>query len=110
MIDRALEQKPADFDTLLQLLSEMGCEVSRRGKAIRLKAPGWKNVARMDDKLGAGYSETEIRAVLAGEKQHTPARNPPCSRSHPKVNLLVDIQAKLQAGERCWICTLGQGF
>ena len=25
MIDRALEQKPADFDTLLQLLSEMGC-------------------------------------------------------------------------------------
>ena len=35
MIDRALEQKPADFDTLLQLLSEMGCEVSRRGKAIR---------------------------------------------------------------------------
>ena len=74
MIDRALEQKPADFDTLLQLLSEMGCEVSRRGKAIRLKAPGWKNVARMDDKLGAGYSETEIRAVLAGEKQHTPRK------------------------------------
>ena len=65
MIDRVLEQNPADFDALLKLLSEMGCEVSRRGKAIRLKAPGWKNVARMDDKLGAGYSEAEIRAVLA---------------------------------------------
>ena len=38
MIDRALEQKPADFDALLKLLTEMGCEVSRRGKAIRLKA------------------------------------------------------------------------
>ena len=25
----------------------MGCEVSRRGKAIRLKAPGRKNVARI---------------------------------------------------------------
>ena len=74
MIDRALEQKPADFDALLKLLSEMGCEVSRRGKAIRLKAPGWKNVARMDDKLGAGYSEAEIRAVLAGERQHTPRK------------------------------------
>ena len=49
MIDRALEQNPADFDALLKLLSEMGCEVSRRGKAIRLKAPGWKNVARMDE-------------------------------------------------------------
>ena len=99
MIDRALEQKPADFDTLLQLLSEMGCEVSRRGKAIRLKAPGWKNVARMDDKLGAGYSETEIRAVLAGEKQHTPRKKSTVQPEPPKVNLLVDIQAKLQAGK-----------
>src|SRR5699024_11801340 len=61
-IDRALEQKPADFDTLLQLLSEMGCEVSRRGKAIRLKAPGWKNVARMDDKLGADRKSTRLNS------------------------------------------------
>src|SRR5699024_4278694 len=69
MIDRALEQKPADFDTLLQLLSEMGCEVSRRGKAIRLKAPGWKNVARMDAKMGDSESETEIRSVLARSEE-----------------------------------------
>ena len=100
MIDRALEQKPADFDALLKLLSEMGCEVSRRGKAIRLKAPGWKNVARMDDKLGAGYSEAEIRAVLAGEKQHTPRKNSVVQPEPTKVNLLVDIQAKLQAGNQ----------
>ena len=99
MIDRALEQKPADFDALLKLLSEMGCEVSRRGKAIRLKAPGWKNVARMDDKLGTGYSEAEIRAVLAGEKQHTPRKKSVVQPEPPKVNLLVDIQAKLQAGK-----------
>ena len=99
MIDRALEQNPADFDALLKLLSEMGCEVSRRGKAIRLKAPGWKNVARMDDKLGAGYSEAEIRAVLAGEKRHTPRKNSAVQPEPPKVNLLVDIQAKLQAGK-----------
>ena len=99
MIDRALEQNPADFDALLKLLSEMGCEVSRRGKAIRLKAPGWKNVARMDDKLGAGYSEAEIRAVLAGEKQHTPRKKNVVQPEPPKVNLLVDIQAKLQAGK-----------
>ena len=99
MIDRALEQKPADFDALLKLLSEMGCEVSRRGKAIRLKAPGWKNVARMDDKLGAGYSEAEIRAVLAGEKQYTPRKNSAVQPEPPKVNLLVDIQAKLAEGK-----------
>ena len=99
MIDRALEQNSADFDALLKLLSEMGCVVSRRGKAIRLKAPGWKNVARMDDKLGAGYSEAEIRAVLAGEKQHTPRKKTVVQPEPPKVNLLVDIQAKLQAGK-----------
>ena len=99
IIDHALEQKPADFDELLKLLSDMGCEVSRRGKAIRLKAPGWENVARMDKKLGAGYSEEEIRAVLAGEKQHIPRKKQAVPAEPPKVNLLVDIQAKLQAGK-----------
>lgn len=99
MIDQALEQKPADFDELLKLLAEMGCEVSQRGKSIRLKAPGWENVARMDEKLGAGYSEKEIRAVLAGEKQHIPRKKQAVPAEPPKVNLLVDIQAKLQAGK-----------
>ena len=99
MIDQALEQKPADFDALLKLLEEMGCEVSRRGQAIRLKAPGWKNVARMDEKLGQGYSEDEIRAVLAGEKEHTPRKKAAVQSEPPKVNLLVDIQEKLQAGK-----------
>ena len=98
MIDQALEHKPADFDELMKLLTEMGCEVSRRGKAMRLKAPGWENVARMDA-LGVGYSEMEIRAVLAGEKQHTPRKKFSTQVHTPKVNLLVDIQAKLQAGK-----------
>lgn len=99
MIDQALEQKPTDFDELLKMLSEMGCEVSRRGKAIRLKAPGWKNIARMDEGLGTGYSEAEIRAVLAGKKQHTPRKKSTVQTELPKVNLLVDIQEKLRAGK-----------
>lgn len=99
MIDQALEQKPSDFDALLKLLVEMGCEVSRRGQTIRLKAPGWKNVARMDGKLGQGYSEDEIRAVLAGKKEHTPRKKPAAQTEPPRINLLVDIQAKLQAGK-----------
>ena len=70
MIDQALEQKPADFDALLKLLEGMGCEVSRRGQSYSLKAPGWDNAARMSKKLGKGYSEAELRAVLAGEKEH----------------------------------------
>ncbi len=93
MIDQALEQKPADFDGLLKLLAEMGCEVSRRGQAIRLKAPGWKNVARMDEKLGEGYSEDEIRAVLAGEKQHTPRRKDAVSTPTRHNELSAQIKA-----------------
>ena len=93
MIDQALEQKPADFDGLLKLLTEMGCEVSRRGQAIRLKAPGWKNVARMDEKLGQGYSEDEIRAVLAGEKQHTPRRKDAVSTPTRHNELSAQIKA-----------------
>ena len=54
---------------------------------------------KRQDKLGAGYSEAEIRAVLAGEKQHTPRKKNVVQPEPPKVNLLVDIQAKLQAGK-----------
>ena len=94
MIDQALEQKPADFDGLLKLLAEMGCEVSRRGQAIRLKAPGWKNVARMDEKLGQGYSEDEIRAVLAGEKEHTPRKKAAAATTRHN-----ELSAQIKAAE-----------
>lgn len=99
MIDQALEQKPADFDALLKLLEGMGCEVSRRGQSYSLKAPGWDNAARMTKKLGKGYSEAELRAVLAGEKEHTPTRATPQPEPKQTVSLMVDIQEKLRAGK-----------
>jgi hypothetical protein len=34
----ASEQKPADFDGLLKQLAEMGCEVSRRGQTLAMRA------------------------------------------------------------------------
>ena len=40
-----------------------------------------------------------IVAVLAGQKKHTPRQQPVKQANPPKVNLLVDIQAKLQAGK-----------
>ena len=47
-IDNALSQSPADFEELLKLLQEYGCEVSKRGKSYRLKLSGWEKAARMD--------------------------------------------------------------
>ena len=97
-IDNALEQKPADLDELLKLLRKSGCEVSKRGKSYRLKLPSWSKVSRLDS-LGDGYTLEDLLAVLAGQKVHTPRQKPVKRADLPKVNLLVDIQAKLQAGK-----------
>ena len=97
-IDQALAQKPADLDVLFLLLRDDGCEVSKRGKSYRLKLPGWDKVARLDS-LGEGYTLDDLLAVLSGQKEHTPRKKSAVQTAPPKVNLLVDIQAKLQAGK-----------
>ena len=96
-IDGALEKKPADLDALFALLRESGCEVKRRGKAVSLKAPGWKAPARMDS-LGEGYTEDDLLAVLVGKKKHAPRKKAAPTQA-AKANLLIDIQAKLDAGK-----------
>ena len=97
-IDRALEQKPTDLDTLLAELKKSGCIVERRGKHITLCAPGWKKPVRLRS-LGEGYTQEDLTAVLAGAREHTPRKVMAAAPAVPKVNLLVDIQAKLQAGK-----------
>lgn len=99
-IDAALAKKPADLDTLLALLKKVGIEVSPRGKSIRLKAPGWKKFIRLDaDSLGAEYGIDALLEVLSGKRNHVPLAKNSHQTDLPKVNLLVDIQAKLQAGK-----------
>ena len=51
------------------------------------------------DSLGEGYGLEDLRAVLLGKKAHTPRKKTVTQAEPPKVNLLVDIQAKLQAGK-----------
>ena len=97
-IDNALSQSPANFEELLKLLKESGCEVSKRGKSYRLKLPGWEKAARMDS-LGEGYGLDDLQAVLSGKKAHTPRKKIVTQAETQKVNLLVDIQAKLRAGK-----------
>ena len=73
VIDNALSQSPADFEELLKLLQEYGCEVSKRGKSYRLKLSGWEKAARMDS-LGEGYGLEELQteyAKLLEEKKKT---------------------------------------
>lgn len=98
LIDAALQKKPADFDELLKLLQEAGCEVTQRGKSVNLRLADWKKPARMDS-LGDGYTKDDLLAVLSGKKEHTPRQKPTMQTAPTQVNLLVDIQAKLQAGK-----------
>ena len=44
------------------------------------------------------YSEDDLRAVLAGEKKHTP-RKKRTQATRKKNTLLIDIEAKLQTGK-----------
>ena len=97
-IDRALAQKPASLEELQRLLEQDGFTVHRRGKTISIGAEGWGNNVRFD-RLGDGYTMDDLLAVLSGQKKHTPRKQITVQAEPPKVNLLVDIQAKLQAGK-----------
>ena len=88
---------PADLEALWQLLRAAGVEVKCRGKAITLQAPGWQRPARLSS-LGEEYSLEALTTVLSGQKSHTPRKHR-AAEAPQKVNLLVDIQAKLQAGK-----------
>ena len=96
LIDAALLQKPDSFETLLKLLAEAGCEVRRRGNTLSLRHPDRKGFIRLSSI--DGYTEDELRAVLAGEKEHTP-RKKRTRAAQKKNTLLIDIEAKLQAGK-----------
>ena len=90
-----LNEKPADFEAFLQKLEQQGYEI-KRGKHTSVKGARQKRFIRFRT-LGAGYSEDEIKAVIAGEAEHRPHQKQP-PKEKP-FHLLVDIQAKLSEGK-----------
>ena len=96
-IDAVMAQKPADFDTFLKLMMESGYEV-KQGQHLAFKADGQQKFTRLRS-LGEGYSEDELRSAILGKTVHTPKIKRPYLKNPNRINLLVDIQAKLQAGK-----------
>ena len=90
-----LNEKPVDFEIFLQKLEQQGYEV-KRGKHTSVKGARQKRFIRLKT-LGAGYSEDEIKAVIAGKAEHRPHQKQP-PKEQP-FQLLVDIQAKLAEGK-----------
>ena len=95
VIDSILDEKPKDYEDFLQRLEQQGYEV-KRGKYTSVKGARQKRFIRFRT-LGAGYSEDEIKAVIAGEAEHRPhQKQPPKEQS---FHLLVDIQSKFSEGK-----------
>ena len=90
-----LNEKPTSFEGFLQKLEQQGYEI-KRGKYTSVKGTRQKRFIRFRT-LGAGYSEDEIKSVIAGEAEHRPYQKQP-PKEQP-FHLLVDIQAKLSEGK-----------
>ena len=95
VIDNILAEKPKDYEEFLQKLEQQGYEV-KRGKYTSVKGARQKRFIRFKT-LGAGYSEDELQAVIAGKTEHHPRQIQPLQE--PPFQLLVDIQAKLAEGK-----------
>ena len=90
-----MNEKPADFEAFLSALERQGYEI-KRGKYTSVKGPRQKRFIRFKT-LGEGYSEEEIKTVIAGEAEHRPHQKQP--PKEPPFQLLVDIQAKMAEGK-----------
>lgn len=97
-IDDALAKNPESFDALLEFLCQAGYEI-KHGKVPSLRGPEQNNFIRMDT-LGDGYAPDELRAIIAGTRNHTPRKRSTLETpAKPSGSLLIDIQAKLQEGK-----------
>jgi hypothetical protein len=99
-IDDALQQHPKSFDALLDLLRQTGYEIKGNPDNPSLRGSAQKRFIRMDT-LGPGYSPEELKAVIAGERSHTPKERSPRTQRKPRQTnqLLIDIQEKLAQGK-----------
>ena len=95
VIDSILADKPGSYEEFLKNLEQQGYEV-KRGKFTSVKGVRQKRFIRFRT-LGAGYSEEELKAVLAGKAEHCPRKKHPVQEQ--KFQMLVDIQAKLAEGK-----------
>ena len=95
VLDNILAEKPKGYEDFLQKLEQQGYEV-KRGKYTSVKGKRQKRFIRFRT-LGTGYSEEELKAVIAGEAEHRPHQKQP-PKEKP-FNLLVDVQAKLSEGK-----------
>jgi len=99
-IDAALAQRPADFAAFLRLMEAAGFKAQRRGSSLSFLAPGQEKATRCRKKtLGDDYTPEAIQERIEGRRVVSSSRSKAPAKPARKVNLLIDIQSKLQAGK-----------
>ena len=97
-IDAALGQKPRNFEELAGLLKQAGYEY-QEGKHPAIRGKNQKKFVRFRS-LGERYTPEDLASVFAGEREHQPRKpGKRAERPEQKLNLLIDIQAKMAAGK-----------
>lgn len=86
-----------DFEDFLTRMRSEGYEVKQK-KRISFRYPGQERFTR-SDRLGDKYSEEAIRdrIILSNKQTRTGRKQHPATEK--KINLLIDIQAKMQSGK-----------
>lgn len=96
-IDRVLPEC-GDLETFLDRMRKEGYEVKHRGKSLEFLAPGQQRFTR-SQRLGDDYTKEALQERIAGTRTRPAPTKPKRQTPGRNVNLLVDIQAKLQAGK-----------
>lgn len=96
-IDICLADDPPSMEAFLQAMAAAGLEVKhRRGGGISFRAPGQERFTQLRaSTLGEGYGQEDIQAAIEGRA----APRKGCAGAGRKLNLIVDIQAKMRAGK-----------
>ena len=95
-IDKALPGSTG-FEDFLERMRAQGYEV-KQGKYLSFRAPGQERFTR-SHRLGDGYTLEALRARAGSRRGYAAEAQKPLRRDGKKINLLIDIQAKLAAGK-----------
>ena len=96
-IDRVLPDC-RDLEAFLARMREEGYEIKHRGKSLEFLAPGQLRFTR-SQRLGDDYTKEALQERIAGTRQRPAPEKPKRKAPGRSVDLLVDIQAKMQAGK-----------
>ncbi|MDE7245587.1 MAG: relaxase/mobilization nuclease domain-containing protein, partial [Oscillospiraceae bacterium] len=95
-IDRVLPECQ-DYDDFLARMRNEGYEI-KEGKELSFRAPGQERFTR-SKRLGDSYTKQALQERLVLRRGCPETVKTPSQRTGQKVNMLIDIQAKLAAGK-----------